>query len=148
MESIDILTKTINNDKLVLNDIGDLQESPSPYLNRRYSNGPGSASSGRYTGSPQKSIRSDGDDVSISMDSELYYQSEGPDSVSKSPSKGKWSPEEDDMLREAVEKYGGKNWKKISDLLAGRTDVQCLHRWQKVLRPGLVKGPWTPEVSS
>jgi hypothetical protein len=23
--------------------------------------------------------------------------------------------------------------------------VQCLHRWQKVLRPGLVKGPWTPE---
>ena len=26
-----------------------------------------------------------------------------------------------------------------------RTDVQCLHRWQKVLRPGLVKGPWTKE---
>ena len=23
--------------------------------------------------------------------------------------------------------------------------MQCLHRWQKVLRPGLVKGPWTPE---
>lgn len=28
-----------------------------------------------------------------------------------------------------------------------RTDVQCLHRWQKVLNPELVKGPWTPEVS-
>ena len=26
-----------------------------------------------------------------------------------------------------------------------RSDVQCLHRWQKVLRPGLVKGPWTKE---
>ena len=26
-----------------------------------------------------------------------------------------------------------------------RTDVQCLHRWQKVLRPGLAKGPWTEE---
>jgi hypothetical protein len=24
--------------------------------------------------------------------------------------------------------------------------VQCLHRWQKVLNPELVKGPWTPEV--
>merc|ERR1711908_66181 len=24
-------------------------------------------------------------------------------------------------------------------------DVQCLHRWQKVLRPGLVKGPWTKD---
>ena len=29
--------------------------------------------------------------------------------------------------------------------LDGRTDVQCLHRWQKVLRPGLIKGPWTKE---
>lgn len=26
-----------------------------------------------------------------------------------------------------------------------RTDVQCLHRWQKVLNPDLVKGPWTAE---
>ena len=24
-------------------------------------------------------------------------------------------------------------------------DVQCLHRWQKVLKPGLLKGPWTPD---
>jgi hypothetical protein len=31
--------------------------------------------------------------------------------------------------------------------LQGRTDVQCLHRWQKVLNPNLVKGGWTPEVS-
>jgi len=31
--------------------------------------------------------------------------------------------------------------------LNGRTDVQCLHRWQKVLNPLLVKGGWTPEVS-
>ena len=26
-----------------------------------------------------------------------------------------------------------------------RTDVQCLHRWQKVLNPELVKGPWTTQ---
>ena len=30
--------------------------------------------------------------------------------------------------------------------LPGRTDVQCLHRWQKVLNPELVKGSWTEEV--
>ena len=30
--------------------------------------------------------------------------------------------------------------------IPGRTDVQCLHRWQKVLNPELVKGPWTKEV--
>jgi len=29
-----------------------------------------------------------------------------------------------------------------------RTDVQCLHRWQKVLNPELVKGPWSKEVST
>lgn len=27
-----------------------------------------------------------------------------------------------------------------------RTEVQCLHRWQKVLNPDLIKGPWTLEV--
>lgn len=29
-----------------------------------------------------------------------------------------------------------------------RTDVQCLHRWQKVLNPELVKGPWSKEVNT
>mmetsp|Transcript_12566 Transcript_12566/g.18982 ORF Transcript_12566/g.18982 Transcript_12566/m.18982 type:complete len:429 (-) Transcript_12566:167-1453(-) len=59
--------------------------------------------------------------------------------------RGKWAVEEDNILREAVSIHGGKNWKKISEYLEGKTDVQCLHRWQKVLRPGLVKGPWTKE---
>merc|ERR1712167_327209 len=42
---------------------------------------------------------------------------------------------------------GPKNWRRISsEFLQGkRSDVQCLHRWQKVLRPGLVKGPWTKD---
>lgn len=63
----------------------------------------------------------------------------------KRSSRGKWTTEEDEILRNAVMKHGGRNWKKISEYLDGRTDVQCLHRWQKVLRPGLVKGPWTSE---
>lgn len=71
---------------------------------------------------------------------------DGEMSPRRSGSRGKWTPEEDEILKKAVEKHGGRNWKKISDLLDGRTDVQCLHRWQKVLRPGLVKGPWTKEV--
>lgn len=60
-------------------------------------------------------------------------------------SMGKWSSAEDELLRQSVTEQGGKNWKKIASKLKGRTDVQCLHRWQKVLRPGLVKGPWTAE---
>ena len=63
------------------------------------------------------------------------------------PAGGRWSQKEDSQLRLAVEKYGAKNWKKISEIAFGcaRTDVQCLHRWQKVLKPGLVKGPWTKD---
>ena len=49
------------------------------------------------------------------------------------------------LTPKAVAANDGKNWKKIAQDLPGRTDVQCLHRWQKVLRPGLVKGPWTEE---
>lgn len=60
-------------------------------------------------------------------------------------SMGKWTEAEDKTLRSAVEANFAKNWKKIACALPGRTDVQCLHRWQKVLKPGLIKGPWTPE---
>jgi len=58
-------------------------------------------------------------------------------------SKVKWTTEEDDALRTALEEHGKKNWKLISQRLPDRTEVQCLHRWQKVLKPTLVKGPWT-----
>ncbi|KAJ4913746.1 Myb-related protein 3R-1 [Raphanus sativus] len=59
--------------------------------------------------------------------------------------KGQWTPEEDEVLRKAVERFQGKNWKKIAECVKDRTDVQCLHRWQKVLNPELVKGPWSKE---
>ncbi|MCO5601922.1 hypothetical protein L7F22_056048 [Adiantum nelumboides] len=60
-------------------------------------------------------------------------------------SKGGWTVQEDETLRRAVQQYNGKNWKKIAQYFTDRTDVQCLHRWQKVLNPDLVKGPWTKE---
>ncbi|POO03932.1 GAMYB transcription factor [Trema orientale] len=59
--------------------------------------------------------------------------------------KGQWTPEEDEILRRAVQRFKGKNWKKIAECFKDRTDVQCLHRWQKVLNPELVKGPWSKE---
>ncbi|EGB08368.1 hypothetical protein AURANDRAFT_7821, partial [Aureococcus anophagefferens] len=58
----------------------------------------------------------------------------------------KWTEEEDNRLREIVETFGAKNWKRLAMLLGNvRSDVQCLHRWNKVLRPGLSKGPWTAD---
>ncbi|XP_071700444.1 transcription factor MYB3R-4-like [Rutidosis leptorrhynchoides] len=59
--------------------------------------------------------------------------------------KGQWSAEEDEILCRAVQQFNGKNWKKIAECFKDRTDVQCLHRWQKVLNPELVKGPWSKE---
>ncbi|XP_030475601.1 transcription factor MYB3R-3 [Syzygium oleosum] len=59
--------------------------------------------------------------------------------------KGGWTPEEDETLRNAVAVYNGKSWKKIAEYFPDRSEVQCLHRWQKVLNPELVKGPWTQE---
>ncbi|KAM2914034.1 hypothetical protein COP2_044610 [Malus domestica] len=59
--------------------------------------------------------------------------------------KGQWTPEEDEILRRAVERFKGKNWKKIAECFNVRTDTQCLHRWQKVLNPRMVKGPWSKE---
>ncbi|KAL5228353.1 hypothetical protein ABZP36_016618 [Zizania latifolia] len=59
--------------------------------------------------------------------------------------KGNWTSEEDAILSRAVQTYKGKNWKKIAECFPDRTDVQCLHRWQKVLNPELVKGPWSKE---
>eukprot|EP01016_Furgasonia_blochmanni_P055154 TRINITY_DN9180_c0_g1_i4.p1 TRINITY_DN9180_c0_g1~~TRINITY_DN9180_c0_g1_i4.p1 ORF type:complete len:403 (+),score=104.65 TRINITY_DN9180_c0_g1_i4:73-1281(+) len=56
-----------------------------------------------------------------------------------------WTAEEDEQLKKLVQQYGAKNWKKIASFLKDRTDVQCLHRWQKVLNPNLLKGPWTRE---
>ena len=52
-----------------------------------------------------------------------------------------WTAHEDQNLQKLVNKHGAKNWKAISEFFTDRTDVQCLHRWQKVLNPDLIKGP-------
>lgn len=57
----------------------------------------------------------------------------------------KWTQEEDKQLLELIAIYGKKNWKKIAEMMKRRNAVQCLHRWSKILRPGLVKGPWRVE---
>ena len=49
------------------------------------------------------------------------------------------------MLHRAISEHGAKNWRKIASFLQGRSSIQCLHRWTKILQPGLVKGPWSKE---
>lgn len=33
----------------------------------------------------------------------------------------------------------------VAERVPGRDNAQCLQRWNKVLKPGLVKGPWSVE---
>lgn len=37
---------------------------------------------------------------------------------------GKWNPEEDEMLKKAVEEQGAKQWRKIAEYVPGRTSIQ------------------------
>ncbi|KAI1315936.1 hypothetical protein EDD11_000186 [Mortierella claussenii] len=58
-----------------------------------------------------------------------------------------WTPEEDEYLRAAVQKYGDKTekWAKIAACVPGRTNKNCRKRWFHSLDPKLKKGPWTEE---
>ena len=70
---------------------------------------------------------------------------EGVDKVGQSGNKGKWSDEEDNLLRDGMNELG-KEWHDIARRIKGRTGHDCLMRWEYHLRPDLVKGPWSPEV--
>lgn len=84
-------------------------------------------------------------DSSCDANTPRSHCSRGSGAQTKRSSQAGWTDEEDTMLTEVVKKYNGRNWKKIAESIPGRSDVQCLHRWQKVLNPELVKGPWTKE---
>ncbi|RNA29506.1 transcriptional activator Myb-like isoform X3 [Brachionus plicatilis] len=66
--------------------------------------------------------------------------------------KNRWSKEEDELLNHLCDQYpaNSKDWKTISlsFTFPPRTEYQCQQRWQKVLNPELIKGPWTKEEDS
>ena len=41
--------------------------------------------------------------------------------------------------------YGGGVFVNVRQHTAKRSDVQCLHRWQKVINPEVVKGSWSKQ---
>lgn len=92
---------------------------------------------------------------SVVIKSENSEPSENQDNASsndlstgrRSFNRGRWLKEEDDKLRKLVNLYGDSNWSEISKFFQDRSDVQCQQRWEKVVNPELVKGPWTKEVS-
>ncbi|XP_074023254.1 transcriptional activator Myb isoform X6 [Numenius arquata] len=94
---------------------------------------------------PRHSIYSSDEDEE---DVEMYdhdYDGLLPKTGKRHLGKTRWTREEDEKLKKLVEQNGTEDWKVIANFLPNRTDVQCQHRWQKVLNPELIKGPWTKE---
>ncbi|XP_028772293.1 transcription factor MYB98 [Neltuma alba] len=59
--------------------------------------------------------------------------------------KGQWTPEEDRMLVQLVERFGMKKWSQVAKALNGRVGKQCRERWHNHLRPDIRKEAWTEE---
>lgn len=57
--------------------------------------------------------------------------------------KSTWTEAQDIDLMRAYRVHG-PDWHKISQLIPGKTAAQCLHRFTKVLHPGISKVPWLP----
>lgn len=57
--------------------------------------------------------------------------------------KNLWSPREDRILEEEVQKLGEKAWSEIAAKLPGRVGKQCRDRWRNHLCPEVKKGSWT-----
>jgi hypothetical protein len=55
-----------------------------------------------------------------------------------------WTKEEDKVLLKKAKEYNYKNWKEVASFLPSRSDIQCSARYKRI-RPGIVKGTWTPE---
>jgi hypothetical protein len=52
---------------------------------------------------------------------------------------------QDIKLKQLVDEYN-ERFDIIAKHFPDRSDIQCQQRWQKVVNPELVKGPWTKEV--
>ncbi|KAF0984116.1 hypothetical protein FDP41_008031 [Naegleria fowleri] len=59
----------------------------------------------------------------------------------------RWTEEQNRLLKDAVLRYGPRNWKKIASEISGGmfTADQCNQHWHRVLHPRIIKGEWTQE---
>jgi hypothetical protein len=88
-----------------------------------------------------KKTRADGGDEIVGASSTSMANDE---MVKKK--KGSWTPAEDALLLEFVDKYGDANWNNAHLLFPGlrRGGKSCRMRYRNQLRLGLRKGPFTP----
>lgn len=57
--------------------------------------------------------------------------------------KGPFTPEEDQIILQFVEKNGPHSWPSISKMIPGRSPKQCRERWFNHLNPNVLKSCWS-----
>ena len=56
-----------------------------------------------------------------------------------------FTPQEDEILRQVVWRYGARNWILLSSMLPGKTARQCRDRYVNYLAPGLSHMEWSQQ---
>ena len=59
----------------------------------------------------------------------------------------RWTADEDELLKKAVQKHGDHDFNLISEQIfhGSRTETQCRNRWQRAVQPGIKTGKWSKE---
>ncbi|ELA41091.1 uncharacterized protein VICG_01884 [Vittaforma corneae ATCC 50505] len=81
------------------------------------------------------------------MENKKRLESDEEESCSRScvVNKGPWTREEDQILRELVQKYTPRNWSFLAKMMGSRQGKQCRERWHNHLNPEIKKTPFTKE---
>jgi hypothetical protein len=66
-------------------------------------------------------------------------------SMKRKSSKVRWTPEEDRLLFESIERDGTGNWSLVARALQDRSGKQCRERWVNQLNPQLTAEVWSTE---
>lgn len=60
----------------------------------------------------------------------------------------RWSVTEDEVIKQAVKKYGSNQWNRVASLLSRKSAAQCRARWFEVLKPEISHADWTTTEDS
>ena len=56
-----------------------------------------------------------------------------------------WTEEQDQLLRDAIKKFGARNWSSVSEMIPTKNGKQCRERWINHIDPAINREPWTHE---
>ncbi|RUS31594.1 hypothetical protein BC938DRAFT_477489, partial [Jimgerdemannia flammicorona] len=122
--------------------LGNNHHEPSPQAFDTQYESDNTGGSPSSESSPQMHSALDPDNVDFTRS--LQSPSPPTGNRHKKPSTySRWTAEEDELLRAAVNLHGPHKWSMIAAHVPNRTPMQCSTRWLGALNPNIHKGRWT-----